>query len=183
MSLVLTIDPGPEQSAYMLFDPQAVSHPLVSLEHGIVPNVALREKLRRSMVLEVATACVIEKIEHFGMPAGASLFQTCIWIGRFIEAWHADSFVLLPRREVKQHLCHSAKANDATIRQALLDLYGGEKAAIGVNNKKVRAPGPLYGISKDVWSCLALGVTHAAHQGGQCASCGWEKRATGTTVA
>lgn len=177
MSIILSIDPGPLQSAYLLYDPDATAYPLVAVEHGIIANLALRDKLRSSWVLGGATVCVIEKIEHYGMPAGETLFTTCLWTGRFIEAlgWGSESCVLMPRREVKQHLCRSAKATDATIRQALLDLFGGEKQAVGVNNKKIQQPGPLYGISRDVWSCLALAVTYAAHDTeAACLACGWE---------
>lgn len=63
--------------------------------------------------------------------------------------------VLLPRKDVKLHLCQSPRANDATIRQALIDKFGGKDAAIG-NSK---AKGPLYGITRDVWQALALAVT------------------------
>lgn len=172
MSLIFSIDPGQANSAYLLFDPDATTYPLVALEYGIVANLTLRDKMRSSSVLNAASICVIEKIEHYGMPAGESLFTTCVWIGRFIEAWSRDPSVLMPRREVKQHLCHSPKATDATIRAALMDLYSraGHQDAIG----KKKTPGPLYGISKDVWSCLALAATYAAHgTEGPCLACGW----------
>ena len=104
------------------------------------------------------------------MPVGREVFDTVFWSGRFAQAWGA-SFALLPRREVKLHLCHSAKATDATIRQALLDQFGGKERAIGTK----KTPGPLYGIHKDLWSCLALAVTYAAHVSRPvCQSCGWE---------
>jgi len=47
-------------------------------------------------------------------------------------------------------------ANDASIRQALIDRFGGKDAAIG----RKASPGPLHGIAADVWSALALAVTH-----------------------
>jgi hypothetical protein len=47
------------------------------------------------------------------------------------------------------------KAKDANIRQALIDIYGGNDKAIG--NKKT--PGPLYGIKGDLWAALAVAVT------------------------
>jgi hypothetical protein len=46
------------------------------------------------------------------------------------------------------------KAKDANIRQALIDKIGPQ------GTKK--DPGPTYGISKDVWSALAIAVTHTA---------------------
>ena len=58
---------------------------------------------------------------------------------------------------VKSHLCHSAKANDSNIRQALIDRWGGDQVAIG----RKKAPGPLYGFSGDMWAALAVAVTAA----------------------
>ena len=54
------------------------------------------------------------------------------------------------------YLCHSMKAKDGNIRQAILDLYGGKDVALG--NKK--RPGPLYGVSKDIWAALAVAITY-----------------------
>jgi hypothetical protein len=58
------------------------------------------------------------------------------------------------------HLCGNARAKDANVRQALLDLYGDgtRQTACGVKSK----PGPLYGIKKDEWAALAVGLTYQA---------------------
>jgi hypothetical protein len=58
---------------------------------------------------------------------------------------------LVFRRDVKLHLCGSARAKDPNIRQALLDRFG------PVGTKK--APGPLYGVKSHIWSALAVAVT------------------------
>ena len=63
---------------------------------------------------------------------------------------------MLPRRAVKLALCGDSRAKDANIRQALIDRFGGS-AAVG----RKAAPGPLYGITRDVWSALAIAVTYA----------------------
>ena len=79
------------------------------------------------------------------------------WAGRFAEAAHRVPVVLLPRRAVKLALCGDSRAKDANIRQALhrpLRRVGGGSAAR-------QRPGPLYGISRDVWSALAIAVTYA----------------------
>jgi hypothetical protein len=62
---------------------------------------------------------------------------------------------MLPRRAVKLALCGDSRAKDANIRQALIDRFGGS-AAIG----RKANPGPLYGISPDVRSALAIAVTY-----------------------
>jgi hypothetical protein len=107
---------------------------------------------------------VIEMVACYGMPVGAEVFETCVWIGRYLEALGPNSVVdgyervcRMKRQAVKLHLCHSNKANDATIRQALIDRFGPTKLE-AIGNKA--APGPLYGVKADVWAALALAVTH-----------------------
>ena len=98
---------------------------------------------------------VIEKIESYGMAVGAEVFDTVWWAGRFAEAASRVPVVMLPRRAVKLALCGDSRAKDANIRQALIDRFGGS-AAVG----RKAAPGPLYGICRDVWSALAIAVTY-----------------------
>jgi hypothetical protein len=82
---------------------------------------------------------------------GAEVFETCVWIGRFMEAYGAEHVHRITRGQIKTHLCHSMRAKDANIRQALIDRFGkpGTK----------RYPGALYGVSGDLWAALAVAVT------------------------
>jgi hypothetical protein len=84
------------------------------------------------------------------------VFDT-VWWRPVREAASRVGVVMLPRRAVKLALCGDSRAKDANIRQALIDRFGGS-AAIG----RKAAPGPLYGISRDVWSALAIAVTYAS---------------------
>ena len=61
------------------------------------------------------------------------------------------------------HLCRQNTARDPNIRQALLDRWGGKKRAVGRKGEGK----PLYGISKDVWSALAVAVTYAEQVEGE----------------
>ncbi len=147
MTSVLAIDPGSAQSAWLRFDgdrPQGF---------GITANDVLVRALRSGGLPDVV---VIEKVESYGMAVGAEVFDTVLWAGRFAEAAHRVPVVLLPRRAVKLALCGDSRAKDANIRQALIDRFGGKDAAVG----RKAAPGPLYGISRDVWSALAIAVTY-----------------------
>jgi hypothetical protein len=148
---VLAIDPGSAQSAWLRFEgdrPQGF---------GIVANDVLVRALRTGRLPEVV---VIEKVESYGMAVGAEVFDTVLWAGRFAEAAHRVPVVLLPRRAVKLALCRDSRAKDANIRLALIDRFGGS-AAIG----RKAAPGPLYGISRDVWSALAIAITYSIQPG------------------
>lgn len=145
---LLAIDPGPVQTAWLVYA-DGKPHSWAKTD-----NEAVLSLLRLSAPRRVA----IEMIASYGMAVGAEVFATCVWIGRFqqtaLDAGHTVELVL--RREVKLAVCHSPNANDATIRQALIDRYGpGKDAAIG----RKATPGPLYGMTGDCWAALALAVT------------------------
>lgn len=145
---LLAIDPGTTRSAYVFFQD---GKPVV---RGIFDNDAMLAAVRQGRY----DALVVEQVESFGMAVGAEVFTTVHWAGRFWEAAAARGVAChhLPRKAVKLHLCGSMRAKDPNIRQALLDKYGG-KSAVGTK----KAPGPLYGVSKDVWSALGVAVTFA----------------------
>jgi len=152
---ILAIDPGNEQSAYVVLDngtPIAFGKEPNARMHHIVSNPTSWLGAKGAMLNHLA----IEMIASYGMPVGREVFDTCVWIGRFVERWMGN-YTLVYRKDVKLHLCGQARAKDANIRQALIDRYGGKDKAIG----KKSAPGPLYGISADVWSALAVAVTFA----------------------
>ncbi len=150
---ILAIDPGTTQSGWVVFDGSRV------LESGVSPN--------REMLLKVRHCggpLAIEMIASYGMAVGREVFETCVWIGRMVEAFRDPEAVkLVYRRDVKLHLCGTAKAKDANIRQAILDLFprtgGGKTPQIGTKSE----PGPLYGVSSHAWAALGVALT-ARHQ-------------------
>jgi hypothetical protein len=156
MGLVLAIDPGNVQSAFVVYEPGAVNG--IIWDRGIAPNEVvldyIRDRIPRGNLKPGHLA--IEMIASYGMPVGAEVFQTCVWIGRFVQAW-CGPHTLVYRKDVKLHLCGQARAKDGNVRQALIDRYGGKDKAIGTK----RQPGPLHGVKADVWSALAVAVTHA----------------------
>jgi hypothetical protein len=133
----------------------------VEVEHGLTPVTHVRKNAAGKRVtvtrLLGADVLAVEMIASYGMAVGASVFDTCIWIGRFVQAWDPRPHALVYRRDVKLHLCGSARAKDANVRQALLDLYGDgtRQTACGVKSK----PGPLYGIKKDEYQAGANNKT------------------------
>lgn len=151
---VYAVDPGPENSALVVFDGIAV------LNHERLPNPELLSSIcDRTRASD--HVLVVEQVASFGMAVGADVFETVHWAGRFIQAWTGYRAPLMPwarikRHEVKTALCHTQKAKDANIRQALIDRFGpGKDKAIGTK----KAPGPLYGIAGDEWSALAVAIT------------------------
>lgn len=142
--MILAIDPGNQLSAWLLY----------ASESGFIGEFGKDENWELLHSLHKCEKChlVIEMMACYGMPVGREVLDTCVWIGRFVERFDGP-FSLIYRKDVKMHLCGSMKAKDANIRQALLDRIGPQ------GTKK--APGPTYGISKDVWSALAIAVTWA----------------------
>lgn len=149
-AIIYAIDPGPEKSA--------LCHCFAGGQMVVTETLVNRDLLlflRGANVLENAPLLAVEMIASYGMPVGREVFETCVWIGRFVEAWKGR-YRLVYRREVKMHICESPKANDAAIRQALIDRFGpGKERAIGTK----KAPGPLFGIKKDEWAALGVALT------------------------
>ena len=152
---VLAIDPGNEKSAYALFETNSSK----LIEFGKLENAHVLGLVGHRHSL--ASHCVIEMVASYGMAVGREVFETVFWIGRFAERWEGDRMTSTPahrmfRLQVKQHLCHDSRAKDGNIRAALIDRFGpGKDRAIG----RKATPGPLFGVSSDVWSALAIAVT------------------------
>lgn len=151
--MILAIDPGNTESGWVLFTGRAVH------SCGVMPNDELLQRLRGDWRV-LGDALAIEMIASYGMPVGREVFQTCVWIGRFQQAWQAPELVrLVYRRDVKLHLCGTSQAKDGNIRQALLDLFprtgGGATPQVGTKGQ----PGPLYGVSSHAWPALGVAVT------------------------
>lgn len=159
--MILAIDPGPVKSA------------LVGYEAGTTlvwgklrPNAEILRELASCAAEDVLdggrAVLVIEQIASYGMAVGAEVFETCFWSGRFAQAWAewsgGEEAHRIPRLQVKIALCHTAKARDGNIRQALIDRWGGPAS--------IRKGGALYRVKNDLWAALAVAVAwEEAHRG------------------
>jgi hypothetical protein len=155
--LILAIDPGTTESGWVMCDSAGV------LGSGVLPNLDLLDMIAATAPTS-GKELAIEMIASYGMPVGREVFETCVWIGRFKQAWHSpDDVLLVYRRDVKLHLCGTSKAKDPNVRQALLDLFprtgGGKTPQIGTKGQ----PGPLFGVSSHAWPALGVAIT-ARHQ-------------------
>lgn len=152
---IIAIDPGTHRSAWIEYTPE--THHIG--EFGIYDNCDLVANFAFCRWHRHVLA--IEMIASYGMPVGQEVFETCVWIGRFMEAFGSGEFVY--RKDVKLHLCQSPRAKDANVRQAIIDLFpatgGGKTPQIGTKKQ----PGPLYGMSSHVWSALGVALTYAAN--------------------
>ena len=153
---VLAIDPGTTESGWVLYDTETE----LPVDAGIGDNDIIVQYIStyaRAKFDRIA----VEMVASYGMPVGASVFETCVWIGRFVQAaWPTGHHTLVYRKDVKMHLCGSMKAKDSNIRQALIDRFSagqGKSVAIGLKASK----GPLYGFKSHMWAALAVAVTWA----------------------
>jgi hypothetical protein len=147
---LLAIDPGSTESAYVLYDVEQAR----PLGWAKMPNADLLDALDLAFP---ADTLAIEMVASYGMSVGREVFETCVWIGRFIERWSGE-FRLVYRADVKLHLTHSRRSKDPNVRQALLDKFGpGKELAVGLK----KSPGPLYGLTGDCWAALGVAVTAA----------------------
>lgn len=106
---------------------------------------------------------VIENIVgSYGASIGKTTFDTAIMIGRLIQALCAFVQVeKIPRQTIRAHLCPRIKANDKTIRDALIARFARHDRERGKGTKDNRDF--FYGFSNDIWSAYAVGVTLLDH--------------------
>ena len=157
MSVIFAIDPGNIESGYVTCE----------YDGNGIKRIKSKEKLsheQRIMLCDIIGrknkewSVAIEMVASYGMPVGREVFDTCVWIGRFTQAIGADRVKYIYRKEEKMDLCHSMKANDSTIRQALVDRFAPGERNYGKGTKK--DPGFFYGFKADVWAAMAVAVTY-----------------------
>jgi len=121
---------------------------------GKLPNEEIYDRIKNYNIDEVA----LEMVACYGMPVGRDVFETCVWIGRFIEQLKDKKISFVYRKDEKMCLCGSLKAKDSNIRQALINRYAKHDFKTGKGTKK--NPDVFYGVANDVWQAIAVAVTH-----------------------
>ena len=155
--MILAIDPGNTESGYVLLDKE-----LKPVEKGKIKNEELLLKITEIFFkygYDVNIA--IEMIASYGMAVGVTVFETCLWIGRFIQEIFIKTKkepTLIYRQDEKINLCGTKKAKDSNIIQALIDRFAPNTPNKGKGTKKEQ--GWFYGFSKDIWQAYAVGVTY-----------------------
>ena len=157
--MILAIDPGSSESGFVL-----LGKDLEVIDLGKVKNEELISKIIRYFEdckdLDYKINCAIEMIASYGMSVGQTVFETCIWVGRFTEICNSYGVEVkyIYRKDEKINLCNSMKAKDSNIIQALIDRFAPTTPNKGKGSKKV--PGWFYGFKKDIWQAYAVGVTY-----------------------
>lgn len=165
--VVFAIDPGNEMSGYVLVDKET----LKPISFGKVENRVIFGLITHSLLdygfenVEFA----IEMIASYGMAVGKSVFDTCVWIGRFEQhiIGKANELLANPiypiiefiyRKDEKLTICGNSRAKDSNIRQALIDEFAEFDFKNGKGTKKKQDF--FYGFSKDMWQAFAVAYTY-----------------------
>jgi len=153
---VLAIDPGTKKSGYVILRMEGRE----LLEYGKIENERMLSVVK-GYALDRDSILGIEKVMCYGQRVGIEVFETVHWAGRFHQLGidtgiRADDVFLVPRVEVKMHLCHTANAKDAAVRIVLQDRFGPRKTKA---NPKAYFPAQGEGFSDDAWQAFALGIT------------------------
>lgn len=178
MTLILGLDPGSTWSAVVALDTagpiDGINAPGSIEDWRYLENPAMGEWLRTTPHRGRAVLAV-EMMAPRGMPTSLEEMQTLRWLGRFDRDWSGPS-VDVTRMQEKMHLCGQARAKDANVRQALIDLWGGSAALAKRKECKrkrhveaccggrlvLQEAGALSMMSGDLWAALAVAVTAAS---------------------
>jgi len=142
---IIGIDPGNKETAFVVIEDGKI------IDHFYGENKDALNRLEINCLAYDNVEIYCEMIASYGMPVGKTVFDTCVFIGRIMEA--LPDVKLITRNTVKNAICHSSKAKDANIRQALIDIYGEQ------GSKKNQ--GATFGISGDKWAALAVATAAA----------------------
>lgn len=151
---VMAIDPGNEYSAWCVYFPD--THSIGSF--GKAKNNVVREVLKNSTQWEHDYAIEIPRL--IGQQVWQQCIDTAVEAGRFRQIIQAYDCATVYRHDVKMHLLGRSNGNDSQIRQAIMSLFpatgGGKNPVVGIKSN----PGPLFGVSKDVWAALGVALAH-----------------------
>tara|TARA_R100001510_G_scaffold55168_1_gene58725 strand:+ start:43 stop:561 length:519 start_codon:yes stop_codon:yes gene_type:complete len=152
--LWIGLDPGTTKTGWVVFNPKDET----VLHAGHDPNEFVMNLLECGGPKD---KIIMECFAAQGMPLGESSIETVRWEGRFIERARTE-VCRISRREIKILICNSARAKDANIRQALVDMFAYGYGNHGYGTKAEPSPlRCLKGSGSHGFSALAVCVAHS----------------------
>lgn len=154
--MVIAIDPGNVETGYVILDKT-----MKPLEIGKIKNNDLLDLLR-SKFHQSTYSVAIEMVASYGMAVGQTVFDTCVWIGRYYQLCREFNITprLIYRKDVKMNLCGMVRAKDSNIRQALVDRFSYERHKAKGGKGIKSDPGWFFGFKSDIWAAYGVGVTY-----------------------
>lgn len=161
MTKILAIDPGPQDSAGVIWDTE--KEIIVEKWHQL--NVKILPGLMSFKIGDQGVEIIaIEDPQAQRRPASNDFINTVQWSARFYQALYQnlygekyDALQLIPYSAISSHFCGIANAKEKFVKEELLKRYGPQ----GSKSKQ----GKLYGISGHCWSALAVSVYVADNLG------------------
>jgi hypothetical protein len=178
--IIIGIDPGPDKSGYVELNTDTAE--VYGARHTYNHHI---RSLIKCKPYEYILA--IEMPASYGMAVGATILDTCVEIGRYLQCCQSPfKTALLFRKTIASTLCGQAKAKGPFIRQCIIDMYG-EGAIGGKKCTKCKGkgwfgagrlectqcngagwdvpPGPLYNVTTHAWDALAVAIAYAIKAG------------------
>ena len=149
--MIIGIDPGPTNSAYVVIDDSynINTQGLKVIAKGWVPNAELEKLLEKESNPKHSLA--IEFIQSYGASVGQSVFLTCYWVGVFSKAFNVKKNTrLYARPSILSHITGGIRSKGKKqVRQSMMVRFGGTKKGE-----------PLHGITNHIWDAVAVVVYH-----------------------
>lgn len=155
--VIVALDPGNTLTGYVVAEHDGRE----------IRRILEKDKINNELVYGVLLkykgyALAVEMIASYGMPVGAEVFETCVWIGRYLEYARAlrlaSDIQLIYRKEEKLYLCGYLTAKDRDITRALVERYARGAPNYGKGTKGM--PGFFYGFRADMWAAMAVATTY-----------------------
>jgi len=124
MSKILALDPGKERSGWVELEDEK------PIAWGWDANEDVRTRISHSGTWPW-DAVAVEYMQPRGMPTSQDEMDTMFELGRMTAMVDETQLAKVSRKDVKMFLLGRATGTDANIRQALIDLFGGDRHAIG----------------------------------------------------
>lgn len=157
--ILLAIDPGDVQSAFVFMDMDTYRPLYFAKENNEDAVIHMLNYINSKTSNVSVTNIAVEMIASYGMSVGRSVFETCVWIGRFCELFELSNDLkadFIYRKDEKMCICGQMKAKDSNIRQALIDRFAKFDFKNGKGTKN--NPDWFYGFKADCWAAYSVGV-------------------------
>lgn len=161
---LLAVDPGTNKSAYCM-----MTESCMPISAGDVDNDTVLRLVEEGEYDRMAIECMESRA---GAMIGKSTYETCIWIGRFMQVamQRGKPVAKVYRSEEKSLLIPSKKnklpplpegigaTTDAKIRASLIAKYAKHDKKNGKGTRHDKDV--FYGFQGDMWAAFAVGVVH-----------------------
>jgi len=164
--IILGIDPGPEDSAAVVYD---TATKIILWKSDTVTGKHLNTQLLGFFMAWqnrfTFTQIVIESMDCRGVPLNHWVRETLIWIGRFKEkllgwGYTEEQITLLLPTKIRSTLCGTSKCTLKDEKEVIID-HLDPMRRFGQHGKGTKkAPGPFYGFTKDLWQAMAVVVAY-----------------------